>query len=215
MSEHPPDDICLDSAAFVLGALPTTDRLAYESHLVDCEQCRREVAELAGVLPVLQQTPVDQEMLGSAEATVVPLRRKRRGLVIGAGALLAAAAVFLAVAIPTGLFDSPPAEQAISRTFADTGENTIQVRIARASSGSAVEVHCSIRKVGEYQDKNTPVRIVSLWFRSDVAPDVFVTSWPAEPGDMVLPANVPVPPEHITVMELRDADGTVLNTLPV
>ncbi|GAA3237079.1 anti-sigma factor family protein [Dactylosporangium siamense] len=41
-----------DSAVYVLGALSPPEREAYERHLVDCEECRAEVAEF-GELPEL------------------------------------------------------------------------------------------------------------------------------------------------------------------
>ena len=42
----------VDSGVYVLGALPPAQRLAFEAHMAQCDECRSEVNELA-VLPGL------------------------------------------------------------------------------------------------------------------------------------------------------------------
>jgi hypothetical protein len=46
-------------AAYVLGALGTDDRLAYERHLATCAECTAAVGELAGLPGILGKLPAD------------------------------------------------------------------------------------------------------------------------------------------------------------
>jgi hypothetical protein len=47
-------------AAYVLGALSTEDRRAFERHLATCSECSGEVAALAGLPGILGKLPVDE-----------------------------------------------------------------------------------------------------------------------------------------------------------
>jgi anti-sigma factor RsiW len=40
-------------AAYLLGALDTDERLAYEAHLAMCRRCRAGLAEISGIPPLL------------------------------------------------------------------------------------------------------------------------------------------------------------------
>ncbi|NUU15630.1 anti-sigma factor family protein, partial [Curtobacterium pusillum] len=46
-------------AAYVLGSLPTDERLEYERHLETCAACRAAVAELAGMPGLLGRLPAE------------------------------------------------------------------------------------------------------------------------------------------------------------
>ncbi|MEV0007625.1 anti-sigma factor [Streptomyces sp. NPDC051840] len=48
------------SAAYVLHALPEEERRAFEEHLVGCEQCREEVAELRATTALLGRATAEQ-----------------------------------------------------------------------------------------------------------------------------------------------------------
>ncbi len=47
-------------AAYVLGALSTEDRRAFERHLATCPECSGEIAALAGLPGILGKLPVDE-----------------------------------------------------------------------------------------------------------------------------------------------------------
>jgi anti-sigma factor RsiW len=99
-------------AAYLLGALSTKDRRAYEEHLRTCDECSAEVASLAGVPGTLAALPADRalatitadppNLLPDLVRTVQRDRRKQRirlgALVTGIAA--AAAAVGVVIAIP-------------------------------------------------------------------------------------------------------------------
>ncbi|MGZ4490804.1 MAG: anti-sigma factor family protein [Nocardioidaceae bacterium] len=93
-------------AAYVLGALPSDERRAFEAHLADCASCREAVGELAGMPGLLARVPLasvlspadqdDQEPPASLlPALALEVRRRRRRT---RSLSLAAAATVLAVA---------------------------------------------------------------------------------------------------------------------
>lgn len=92
-----------DDAAYVLGALSSTERLAFERHLAGCEECNRAVREVAGLpgllsrvdASVLEQEPLDEPLpetlLASLSRAVRRTRRRRTLTMVGASAAIAAA----------------------------------------------------------------------------------------------------------------------------
>lgn len=93
-------NLCHDDAAYLLGALSPSERLAFESHLADCAACQRSVQELAGVPGLMgkvqpedfssPQQPPPASLLATLTRGVHRERTRRRWLV---GAIAAAAAV--------------------------------------------------------------------------------------------------------------------------
>lgn len=94
-----------DDAAYVLGALSPTERLAFERHLAGCEECNRAVREFAG-LPgllsrvdssVLEQEPIDEPLpatlLPSLSRAVRRSARRRTYVMVGTSAAAAAVLV--------------------------------------------------------------------------------------------------------------------------
>ncbi|MFE5484042.1 anti-sigma factor domain-containing protein [Streptomyces sp. NPDC056527] len=60
-----PHDPHLDAAAYVLHALPPAEEAAFENHLADCPDCRRDVAEFertAARLASAETAPVPEEL---------------------------------------------------------------------------------------------------------------------------------------------------------
>jgi hypothetical protein len=96
-------------AGYVFGALSIEDRAAYEAHLPTCADCRRAVAELAGLPGLLARVPVDQvidETREEAPPSLLPRllteaarERRRLRLRTVVGGLVAAACVVAAVVL--------------------------------------------------------------------------------------------------------------------
>lgn len=120
-------------AAYVLGALDTDDRRAYERHLDDCDHCSMAVAEVAGVPALLGRVPaataleldraprgLHSDVAGEPPRNLLPklLERtrppRRWGRLVGVGVGLAAAAAAVVVAVsalptsPTGPYPGAP-----------------------------------------------------------------------------------------------------------
>ncbi len=53
-------------ASYVLGALPTDQRLQYEQHLSECSACRAAVAELAGMPGIVGRLSLEEALAISA-----------------------------------------------------------------------------------------------------------------------------------------------------
>lgn len=98
-----------DAAAYVIGALSPAERLDFEKHLGECDDCSRAIRELAGIPGLLGRVepnvlehpvvegPVPDTLLPTLSRRVRDFRRRR--MMIAAG--VAAAAV--AVLVPVGL----------------------------------------------------------------------------------------------------------------
>jgi hypothetical protein len=94
-----------DDAAYVLGALSPTQRLAFERHLAGCDECNRAVREVAGLpgllarvdASVLEQEPIDEPLpetlLPSLSREVRRSRRRRTFIMAGTSAAVAAVLV--------------------------------------------------------------------------------------------------------------------------
>ncbi|MBA8989407.1 hypothetical protein FHW23_000639 [Curtobacterium pusillum] len=105
-------------AAYVLGSLPTDERLEYERHLETCAACRAAVAELAGMPGLLGRLPAEDAVaiaepdgrrdaaparsLATVAHRVRTRRRRRRVLVAATAGLAVVAAVLGGVAVGTG-----------------------------------------------------------------------------------------------------------------
>ena len=147
-------------AAYVLGALPPRERLEFERHLTECEQCASAVRDLAGLPGLLGR--IDPRVVEEADRDAPPLpdtllpalcrEVEHRSRVRGRrAALLAAAAVVVAVGVTSllgtlvGLGDpgpttappatsttegSPPAEPLTYRTMEPVGESPVRAEVA-------------------------------------------------------------------------------------
>jgi hypothetical protein len=143
VNDDPTDPYRDWDAAYVLGMLSTEERRSYERHLATCPACTAALAELAGMPAILSRLSPEEAVAlaeapaaGSAQddhlrdgvhgpdlvqslARSVNRRRRRlrvgvAGLVVGVGAVLAAAGLV------GGLFLQPAAELATPPTSAQT-----------------------------------------------------------------------------------------------
>jgi anti-sigma-K factor RskA len=141
-------------AAYALNALDDDDRAAFEEHLVDCEQCAVQLAELRDAAAALAYVPdtvappdaLRSRILETARAerpNVVPIDHAARRRTWGLGAVAAvavAAAVALAVwnvALHNDLNDQNQAVQ-VHRI------NGAQGNLAVAKSGTAALFVCGL-----------------------------------------------------------------------
>ena len=96
--------------AYVLGALPAGERLAFEQHLTTCDECSRAVRQLAGLpgllsrvdTTVLDDAPADEPVPDALLTNLVRevRRTRRRRFLLVAGAAAAAVVAVLALALP-------------------------------------------------------------------------------------------------------------------
>ena len=162
-------------AAYVLGALPSDERLEYERHLETCAACREAVAELAGLPGILGRLPVEDAIAldaPAADPTVDPAgaagsvrsprslqevahrvgrRRRRRRVLTG---LVAAVAVVLAVVggIAIGGRVAPTEQQAgvehVMEPVTTPALLTADIRVAGKAWGTRFDWSCDYGEGG-------------------------------------------------------------------
>ncbi len=222
----------LDAGAYVLGALPPEERLAFERHLATCPSCSRAVREFAGLPGLLAQVPLD--VVESAPApeplpeTLLPslvreVRRgqRRRRLVTG----LVAAAVVLAVGTASVVVatavtgdDTPsatptaPARTAASEPMTAVDQDAVQANVSLTTVlwGTRLDLECSyvepdVAGPGYTESADTTYAMVVRSVDGDVEQ---VATWKALPGKtMHLTGATALTRDDIAAVEIRTADG--------
>jgi len=144
----------LDDAAYLLGALPPGQRLAYETHLAGCPDCAAAVRDLSGLPGLLARVPEPEappgedvpDLLPGLLARIATERRGRRR----ANTVLAAAAAsvaLLAGLLMGGVFRPEPTPAgspvALRAVAAAGGGIQVQARLADRAWGTSIELQCS------------------------------------------------------------------------
>jgi putative zinc finger protein len=165
-----PCPFALDDAAYVLGALPPDERLAFERHLAGCPECERSVRRIAGLPGLLARVPVDDlESVSAAEPlpdTLLPAlldhaRRteRRRRWVVGLAAAAAVAAIAAASLAVFAVVDddgaTPEARPPVSSSTAPStappqqmtpvrpgGDDVATVALTSVAWGTKLDVVC-------------------------------------------------------------------------
>jgi hypothetical protein len=229
-----------ESGVYILGALPPAERLAYEKHLVTCDECRAEVSDLAGLPGLLGRLDeataaaigtsvplTDPAPASLLSTTVARLRRQRRvrrftGFAVAAAA--ACLALVIGIVVPQPLAApvvAGPSPSASSR--APVMHNMVSVG---ASNGVTATVGLIPLATG------TEIKL-TCWYKPDESPAahppgddsaalwLFVVPrtgsgtnlrwWRAEPGDVLtISALTKLSMAQISLIELRDDAGTPL-----
>jgi hypothetical protein len=225
----------VESGAYVLGALPPSQRLAFEAHMAQCDECRNEVNELA-VLPGLLGR-VDLETIepsdpehGPVEPAPQPvsvlakvigrIHRRRRIRRFGAlaGAIAAAClALFAGLAIPTHHQSSPPQQTAAVLSWHDMqtvtpSPITAKIALTSTDNGTTISVKCWYTEGGhrEWPQYGSSSFALVVYPRSGGAPQQ-VGTWSAGPGEaLTIPALTSWGMNDVSKVELRTAKGTPL-----
>jgi hypothetical protein len=223
-----------DDAAYVLGALPPAERLAFERHLATCADCARSVGQIAGLPGLLARVPLD--VVESAPApeplpdTLLPalldeVRRgeRRRRWLIGLAVAAAVATIAAAsVAIVGTLGDdggTPRAEPSATVSTAPPEEMTplgdsgdvASVALTPVAWGTRLDLEC--RWVGgdgdepgyDHGDGSGSYALVVRSTQGDVQQ---VATWRALPGKtMRVTGATALDRDDIAAVEVRTADG--------
>ena len=210
-------------AAYVLGALSSADRRAFEAHLETCGDCRRAVGELGPTVGLLSRISVAQASamdhgdgpdsamrdgvvsLARARAT----RRRRRVWIVSAAA--AALIVVAAVAIP--LTVSSVTRPAPSFALESTSGAPLEasVRLTSVAWGTRIELDCrySDAVAGEIPAEGRPYALAVV---GDDGAVTTVSTWRALPGAVArVSAGTALDAGAIRSVEIRTVtDGRVL-----
>jgi predicted anti-sigma-YlaC factor YlaD len=202
---------CESAAAYVLGALPAAERTAFETHLAGCPDCRRTVADLAGIPGLLSRvTPADLADAAPVPDTLVPglvraVRRssRRRRLLVGG---LAAAAVALAVAgtaVVVGGSNDEPSEIAMQAVV--RSPVTASAALVAHPWGTEVTMRC------RYDESSSWSRPYALVAVDDQGTAYQIATWTVGPGHTAtVRGSVPVPRARIDRLEVRTLTGQAL-----
>jgi Putative zinc-finger len=225
-------------AAYVLGSLSPTDRLAFERHLSGCEPCRRSIAELAGLPGLLGRVSVDQvevpipvepvpDTVLPALVTRVRREQRRRSLVMVLGAAAAVAAVAVgvnglqstgddgAVPPPTTTTSVSPST-AVARPMQvvlDYGV-TADVSLTEVKWGTKVGITCRYDLHQDYGSGHAYKYNLVAVTRSGA--EKVITSWRAKPGETYVDDPVTaVKLRQIQRLEVQSEHGQTILRLDV
>lgn len=214
--------------SYVLGGLPTRERLEYEQHLVTCAGCAADVRALAGLPGLLAQ--VDPSVLETSAAdmpaptTLLPAlvhqaerRRRRRVLAtVGVAAAAAAVAVGVPLALTPGRDPAPRAVPTAATTATPTGRPMVVVAGAPLRAdlllnpvawGTRLDLTCTYTPDSAAYG-NAASGTYVLFVRTRDGGSEQVGTWRALQGaTMRVTAATAASPAEITSVEVRTADG--------
>ena len=219
------DDFVDWDAAYVLGALSTSDRAAYEQHLTECRECAEAVRGLAvipGLLGKVSPEDVPDElspplppdlltrMRSAADDEVSRFRRRRRRL-----------RSILAVAASAGLISVGPSGGGVLWAQRDTTPPGVTVAMQQVRSnplsatvtlrdrpwGTEVDMKCAYAPSTAWDGRS----VSALYVVDDTGHATSISTWAAGPGTTSsLSAATAVPRDSIAHLQVRTAGGTVL-----
>jgi hypothetical protein len=207
--------------AYVLGALSTADRRAYESHLESCERCRRAVADLAPLpgllgriddatgMALLDPSADDEgpapDLLDRVRAEDVVRRRRRRRTRAIVG-LAAAAAILAAVVLPLTLVRPAPPSRTVALDAEAGVPLTASVTMIQRGWGTQLDVDCAYGHSGG-SDWSYELAVVGK-----DGTESTVSSWTALAGkEITLTGATSIPYGSIRSIEIRSLpDGATV-----
>lgn len=199
---------CGSAAAYVLGALASNERQDFEAHLPTCAECRRTVAELAGLPGLLARvspddlrdpTPVPVTLLPRLLAEVRRHSRRRRAVLLAAAA--AVLAVLTASTLALGQRHDPAGT---AMTALVSAPISATATLHDEPHGTRIDVLCQYAG-GAYADLPAYALVVighdGIQHR--------VASWRVGPdGSARVAGSVDLARKDIATVEIRTASGT-------
>lgn len=212
-------------AAYVLGALSTHDRAAYEQHLSSCPECAEAVRGLAVIPGLLGRVPPEEvpgetvdappaDLLARtrqvAESEVTRLRRRRRWaaslVAVAASAVLLVGGLAIGGALWAHDETTPGVTVAMQQVHANPLSATLRLR--DRPWGTEVEMKCTYTSSG-WGNRN----VYALYVVDDDGHATSISTWSAAPGSTSeLTAATAVPRARIAHLQIRTAGGQVLLT---
>lgn len=225
MREH--DEFAEWDAAYVLGALSTSDRAAYEQHLADCRECAESVRALAVIPGLLGKVPAEDvpdelteplppDLLArtrsAADDEFSRFRRRRRRLV--SVLAVAASAVLIAAGLTVGGViwsqrDTAPPGVTVAMQQVRTNPLSATLTLRDRPWGTEVDMKCAYATSTEWDGRS----VYALYVVDDSGHATSISTWSAGPGTTSrLAAATAVPRDRIAHLQIRTATGAVLLT---
>ncbi|MDI6943993.1 MULTISPECIES: zf-HC2 domain-containing protein [Microbacterium] len=142
-------------AAYVLGALSSADRAAFEAHLVECERCRAAIADLAPIVGLLSRVEPDRgrglieaervsdgpDAARRAQLVALGARRSRRRRRAGVAVVAALAAVL--VAVPVVVTVTQPQSTVVAMAPVGSAPLEASVELTEVAWGTRIDMTCA------------------------------------------------------------------------
>jgi hypothetical protein len=208
-------------AAYVLGALTTSERREFEAHLSGCRACTAAVGELAGLPGLLASVPVDvvesiSEKPEDPPASLLPRmlaraqRRRRLMWVAVAGVAAAVIAAFVVVVMvtarPAATIQTAGVPVTLAATPSGTNALTANAHLISVGWGTRIDLKCT------YDDGpgwDSHVYVMTVTNKSGSVESV--ASWTALPGKTAnLTGSTATRLGDIAALDVRDTAGDVL-----
>jgi anti-sigma-K factor RskA len=212
-----PDPFEQVAAAYVFGALGSSERGEFEAHLATCAACSATVAEcreLTGLLAGIDE----QEIVTVPPETLLPgllrraahERRRQRWLIGGLASVAAACVLTLAVLLwPTSTAVHSHTESLAMTPVVDSPV-TATVELTQTSSGTAITLHCA------YSARSTEGAVryaLVVYDRKNEAQQL--SSWTLKPGqDMTFPATTALAENQISRLDVTYQSTAILTAAP-
>jgi hypothetical protein len=221
VSDRTDCEFALDDAAYVLGVLPTEERLAFERHLASCAECSTSVRSIAGLPGLLARVPADVVESLPVEPvppTILPAlldevrraRRRRRWLTgLAAAAVLVLLLGVAAVLAPRDQA-SPPAAVPQGRAMTQLDQSVVEASVALTPVdwGTRLDLVCTYRAPGgDYADHHAgPTYAMVVHTRSGGTEQV--ATWTGVSGrTMHVTAATALPAADIASVQVVEAGG--------
>jgi len=206
-------------AAYVLGALSTVDRQAFERNMAGCVECRRSVQSLAGLPGLLApsrnhvlraesdaEEGVPDTLLPALLADVGRERHRRRWLTtVGTAVAAASLAILGTLTVQSATTPAAPPVAAVTQLPLAplvNGPMTASVDLTRKGWGTSMTIHCTY-EAGSW---GQPTYALVVTDRSGVKQQA--ASWIGMPGtSATVQASSSYHPEDISSVEVTVAGG--------
>lgn len=223
-------------AAYVLGALSSSDRHEYEEHLARCEACSAAVSQLAVMPGLLAALPQEDAlaMLDDEASTAGPIaplpeilpllaarvrrtRRRRLALAVS-GAAAAAAIVVAAIVVPSLPGRSAPTSEVVLRPSVPSAL-TATVGFTSERWGTSIRMDCQYEGPAEGSGSaDASSWKYGLYVTDRSGSTTRVSTWTADPGsDVLTTGSIDLALTDLSRVEVRsESSGAVLlaRTLP-
>ncbi|WP_405064003.1 zf-HC2 domain-containing protein [Kribbella sp. NBC_01505] len=202
-------------AAYLVGALPATDRREYEEHLATCAECSAAVASLTSVPAALAALPSDQALITVNTTTPNLLpglarrvhedRQRRRWRVGGLVAAVAVVSIGIGAVLAVPLVQDEPQGDYV--VLAQTVESKLSAdaRLVPERWGTTIEISC------RYDELATPserARGYELYLTDDSGKAQLLATWTAAPGTTVKPAaTTKLQRSEIRALDIRSSES--------
>jgi hypothetical protein len=217
-----------EDAAYVLGALSSAERAAFQEHLAGCAECTQAVRRLSGMPGLLSRVSLDVLEAPTPEepvpdtllpALVAEARRheRRRSWTIAAAAAAAAIVLTGGGLVLGGVLsdDEAPPPAAAQKPMEPLANIpvTAEVGITEVDWGTRIDVTCSYAEPESGPARDWPYALVVRTREGDIER---VASWVAKPGRTFNVSGATASPaDDIETVEIQTLDGQPLLRLQV